>query len=72
MALRAFFESYPDAIVEIGASNDKRLRVYNGIVKRRFDEIKLDYLVQGIVSNKIEDYHPEKFYQLFVIQRRRF
>ncbi len=69
-ALEDFFEFYPHVIVEIGASDEQRLRVYNGIIRRRFFEIEPRYIVHGLKDGQFEPYHPNESYELFEIQAR--
>ncbi len=62
-ALELFFINHPGATVQIRASDDKRLRVYNGIFKRKYDEISQLYSVYGIsIEDEKEIYSSERYY----------
>ncbi|MEK7255443.1 MAG: hypothetical protein AAB316_11905, partial [Bacteroidota bacterium] len=70
-AIYHFFEAYPHATLEIGAFNEQRLRVYNGIFRRRFHEIQPMFVVRGVSNGRKEIYDPSQFYEKFEVQRRK-
>ena len=67
-AVYLFFKQYPAAILEFDAVDEKRLRLYNRIMIRRFLEIEKSYLVRGVIDGLEERYQPGNFYHKFVIQ----
>ena len=71
VCLEVFFGKLPNAVVEIAASDEKRLRVYNGIFQRKHLEILLNFVVKGVLDERKELYHPDNFYHKFEIQRRK-
>jgi hypothetical protein len=62
-----FFEQYPNMTIEIEAIDKERLRLYNLIFQRRYQEIRDWFIVHGWIGNERELYHPEKFYWRFEI-----
>jgi hypothetical protein len=60
-----FFDYHPDATLEIHAVDDKRLRFYNTIFKRRYQEIRDTFVIKGLFGDLYEDYKPERFYDGF-------
>ena len=70
MAVYMFFENYPTAILEIEAVDEKRLRFYNRIFKRRYREIEEGFVLEGIDGDEKEKYHPDGYYQKFEIKRK--
>lgn len=66
-----FFEVHPDAVLQIGADERRRLGVYNGIFRRRQDEIQAIYEVHGIIEGRKELYQPQKNYEGFEINLKK-
>ena len=65
-----FFEKYPEAVLEIDAVDEKRLRFYNRIFNRRYHEIEENYVLLGCVGDNKERYDPSRFYEKFEIRQR--
>ena len=65
--LQLFFEKHPKATVEIRAIERRRLKIYNGIFKRRHHEIIENYDVFGCEKESREIYRPGKNYFWFEI-----
>ncbi|MFK7979066.1 MAG: hypothetical protein AB8G86_03715 [Saprospiraceae bacterium] len=62
-AINYFFKEYPIATLEINPIDKKRRRFYNTIFRRRHEEIKTDFVLIGINSNREELYNKEKQYE---------
>ena len=62
---------YPDRKIEIKPVDERRYRVYNRIFRRRFEEIKPNFIVQGLTKTGWEDYKPEKDYLGFELTRQK-
>lgn len=70
-AIHVFFFNFPLANVEIEAVDKKRLRLYNAIFSRKYNEIKEDFYVYGYLEGKIEPYSPNTFYEKFKISLKK-
>jgi hypothetical protein len=70
-AIYRFFDNYPDAILEIEAIDEKRLRLYNRILNRKLDEIVENLNLFGYVDGQREVFQPNRSYQKFEIQRKK-
>lgn len=57
-----FFETHPEAILQIRPVDEKRKRLYNGIFQRRFAEIDKKFRVVGTREEMDEPYSPKQFY----------
>jgi hypothetical protein len=71
-AVSMFFDEYPAAVLKIEAIDERRLRFYNRIFKRRYLEIEMDYILEGINGEVKEFYQPNGFYFKFEIKRKTF
>ncbi|MBK8565955.1 MAG: hypothetical protein IPN76_22095 [Saprospiraceae bacterium] len=71
-AVSIFFKEYPLAVLKIEAIDERRLRFYNRIFKRRHREIEIDYVLEGVNGDEKERYHPDGFYLKFEIKRKIF
>jgi hypothetical protein len=69
-AINIFFEFHPNAVVQINPVDEKREKLYNFILKNRFDEIDQNYLVKGIAGRKKENYNSKKMYERFEISKK--
>ncbi len=67
-AVYRFFEVYPEVSLIIEAVDDKRLRLYNTIFQRKFDEIRERFSIRGIAADLDESYQPEKSYRKFELR----
>ncbi len=67
-AVYEFLDLHPDAIIEIEAVDEKRLRLYNLIFKRRYHEWRLLFLVEGYIGLEKELFNPDKDYWRFELQ----
>lgn len=70
VAAYTFLEIHPGATLEIGASDDRRLRVYNGIIRRRLREIEERFEIRGVIQGEEEPYDPTQFYNSFVFEHK--
>jgi len=70
-AVLEFFEVHPDAVLQIGADERRRLNVYNGIFRRRLNQIQVTFEVQGIIEGRKEPYQPQKNYEGFEINLKK-
>lgn len=66
-AIKDFFKTYPDAVIQVRALGEKRLRIYNRIFQRKYHELEELYFIEGILQNKREPYQPDRFYDYFEI-----
>lgn len=66
-----FFETYPEASLKIGAEEERRDRIYNGIFKRKHHEIIEKFDIFGYINGRIELYNLEKFYDHFELKRKK-
>ena len=66
-----FFEAHPDKTVQIRANEERRLRIYNSIFQRSYEEIKRSFEVDGIMETLKEPYDPKKSYTLFELRLKR-
>ncbi|MEK7253815.1 MAG: hypothetical protein AAB316_03665 [Bacteroidota bacterium] len=66
-----FLEELPEAIIRVEANENRRLRIYNGIVKRRWKEIESLFEVKGKRQQKFEAYNPDHFYDGFELRLKK-
>lgn len=67
-----FTNDNPDSIIEIKGVDEKRIRLYNSIFKRRVQEIEEQFMIFGITNErKRERYDPEYFYYKFEITKKK-
>ncbi len=66
-----FFDNYQNAILEIEAIDERRLRLYNRILNRKHDEIVENLNLFGYVDGQREVFQPNRHYYKFEIQRKK-
>ncbi len=62
-----FYESHPNAVLEIKPVDEKRKKFFNAILKRRHIEFEQSFQVFGIFEGRIEHYTPEKDFDSFEV-----
>lgn len=70
ITINLFFQKYPSAILEFDAVDEKRLKLYNRVMARRFLEIEKTFHIKGIRSGVEENYQLGHFYYKFVIETK--
>ncbi|MEM6321797.1 MAG: hypothetical protein AAF960_29320 [Bacteroidota bacterium] len=63
-----FTEQNKDAAIEIRATDAKRLRVYNALIQRYYDNFQNKLTILGIKNEKEEPLQLDKSYDWFVIK----
>lgn len=65
-----FTTHFPDAVIVISAAERRRLILYNGIFRKRFEEIEENFEVEAFKEGLREIYSPDEFYYKFEIKRK--
>ena len=69
-AILKFTKTNKDAVIELRASDAKRLRVYNALILRYHLNFKNQLTILGVKNEQIEPVQSEKTYDWFVIKRK--
>jgi hypothetical protein len=67
-AIRLFFEDKPNAVLGFDAVDERRLKLYNRIISKRFEEIINEFEVFGFQEGEKRNYSPGNFYTKFEIR----
>ena len=71
LSIYLFFGTHPKAIVEIQGVDKKRQQLYNHIFRRRKKEIDLLFTVVGEIEGQNEPLKRGRFYDKFVIKKKK-
>lgn len=67
-AILKFSETNKDAIIEIRATETKRLRIYNALIQRYHLNFQNQLIILGVKNEKKGPFQPNKSYDWFVIK----
>lgn len=62
-----YLVQFPNRILEIKPSDEKRKRLYNSVFQRYFPDIELIFNITGFLGKEEEQYMPSIFYDKFRI-----
>ncbi len=68
-AVHTFSEAFPDRKIAIRPVDEKRKRLYNGIIRRKEVEIISNFSIYGLIQRRFEPYDSQKDYDGFLIIR---
>lgn len=63
-----FFETYPDKTVFFTGSTPSRTRLYQIILKREYESLSQEFIIEGVKQEMIENLQIDKNYEAFLIR----